>query len=105
MMSRIMQAGVPMPLQKPWRRWEAGSAFARTIPNTLGVYEIADEHGGIVYIGLAGGKSLFGLRGELARQFEGQANAVAAARGRQFRYAENMQSLTRFRDLLHASLR
>ncbi len=89
-----------MPLQKPWRRWEQGRTFAREIPNSLGVYEIADEHGETVYIGMAGGKSLFGLRGELTRQFAGQGNAVAAARGRQFRYEENMQYMTRFRDLL-----
>jgi hypothetical protein len=89
-----------MPLQKPWRRWEDGRAFEREIPNSLGVYEVADEQGEIVYIGMAGGKSLFGLRGELRRQFAGQANAVAAARGRQFRYEENMQYMTRFRDLL-----
>jgi hypothetical protein len=89
-----------MPLHKPWRRWEAGRAFAREIPNSLGVYEIADEHGEIIYIGMAGGKSLFGLRGELTRQFEGRANAVVAARGRQFRFEENMQYMTRFRDLL-----
>jgi len=53
-----------------------------------------------VYIGFAGGRSLFGLRGELKRHFEGAANAVTAERGRQFRYEINMQYMSRYRDLL-----
>ena len=89
-----------MPLNKPWQPWQAGREHERRLSNTLGVYEIADETGAVLYIGFAGGRSLFGIKGELKRHFEGQANAVTAARGRQFRYEVNMQYTTRFRDLL-----
>ncbi|MHB8575204.1 MAG: DUF7508 domain-containing protein [Dehalococcoidia bacterium] len=89
-----------MPLQKPWQRWRPGREYERELSNTLGVYEIADEAGDLIYIGFAGGRSLFGIRGELKRHFEGLANAVTGARGRQFRYEVNMQYMTRYRDLL-----
>ncbi len=89
-----------MPLNKPWQAWQAGREHERRLSNTLGVYEIGDEAGEIVYIGFAGGRSLFGLRGELKRHFEGAANAVTAERGRQFRYEINMQYMSRYRDLL-----
>jgi len=75
-----------VPLQKPWQDWQPGKEHERHLSNTLGVYEIADESGETVYIGFAGGKSHFGLRGELKRHFDGAANAVTAARGRRFRY-------------------
>ena len=36
----------------------------------LGVFQIADEHGEVVFIGYAGGRSLFGLKGELQAMLE-----------------------------------
>ncbi len=89
-----------MPLNKPWQEWRSGREHERRLSNTLGVYEIADEGGEVVYIGFAGGRSLFGLRGELKKHFEGTANATTAERGRRFRYEVNMQYMSRFRDLL-----
>lgn len=89
-----------MPLEKPWQAWRPGREHERAISNTLGVYEIGDEHGDVIYIGFAGGRSLFGLRGELKAHFEGTANVVTAERGRLFRYEVTMQYMSRFRDLL-----
>lgn len=89
-----------MPLDKPWREWEAGRDQERALSNTLGVYEIGDESGDVIYIGFAGGRSLFGLRGELKKHFDGAANAVTAESGRRFRYEVTMQYMSRYRDLL-----
>jgi hypothetical protein len=61
------------------------------VPGQLGVYQLADEGGQVQYIGFAGGRSLFGLRSELAAR-------IAAAHS--FRYEVNMQYQTRYRELL-----
>ena len=55
-------------LNKPWRA--LGNAEVASLPGQLGVYEIADGNGGVRFIGMAGGRSLFGLRGELQRELD-----------------------------------
>ncbi len=50
-------------LDKPWGTFTE-QEVAR-VGGQLGVFELADEQGNVVYIGGAGGRSLFGLRGEL----------------------------------------
>jgi hypothetical protein len=40
----------------------------KATPAQVGVYEIAESAGRVLVIGYAGGRSLFGLRGELARE-------------------------------------
>ncbi|MEO6397336.1 MAG: hypothetical protein ABIP13_02595 [Tepidiformaceae bacterium] len=78
-------------LSKPWLQLNA-ETVAR-VPGQLGVYQLADSERVVVYIGYAGGKSLFGLRSELQRRIdEGAAT--------QFRYEVNMQYLTRYQELL-----
>ena len=57
------------------------------------VPQLADAHEGVLYIGYAGGKSLFGLRSELQRHL-GNTTAVL------FRFEVNMQYLTRHKELL-----
>ena len=37
----------------------------KKLAGNLGVFQLADDNGNIIYIGYAGGKSLFGLRGEV----------------------------------------
>ncbi|MCR9258998.1 MAG: hypothetical protein NXH95_04715 [Pseudomonadaceae bacterium] len=49
-------------LTKPWIPLEEGIAGLR---GHLGVFQLADAQQQIVYIGFAGGNSLFGLRGEV----------------------------------------
>lgn len=71
----------------------------RTVAGTggyLGVYEIQAPDGETIYIGCAGGRSLFGLRGELEREL--------SARGAEHRvrFEVNMQYLTRQQELLMA---
>lgn len=60
----------------------------------VGVYQIQDEAGQVVFIGCAGGRSLFGLRGELEREL------ARRAPGHSFRCENTMQYMTRYRELL-----
>lgn len=78
-------------LDKPWRTLEA-EALAR-VGGQLGVYELGDARGEIVFIGYAGGRSRMGLRGELESHL-GDASL--------FRVEVNMSYLTRYRELLMA---
>ena len=79
-------------LTKPWRSLDAGEV-AR-VPGQLGVYEIAARDGRVMVIGVAGGRSRFGLRGELG------AELARRGPGFRFRVEVNSQYHTRFRELL-----
>jgi len=85
---------MPYPLRptKPWRPLDAAAAAG--LGGHLGVYEIADAAGAVLKIGHAGGRSRFGLRGELARE------AAEGPPGRRFRIEVTAQYLTRWRELL-----
>jgi hypothetical protein len=63
----------------------------------LGVYQLANDAGEIVYIGMAGGRSLFGLKGELQKTL-----AAPPAGVTQFRTEVNMAYRTRRLELLQA---
>ena len=80
-------------LDKPWRPLDAETAGK--LPGQLGIYQIADDGGQVIYIGYAGGRSLFGLRGKLEDEV---ANRRAGAA--QFRVEVNMQYMTRYLELL-----
>jgi hypothetical protein len=71
-------------LDKPWRPLSAEEA-AR-LPGQLGVYQVADAAGAILYIGQAGS--------ELQREFKERGE------GHQFRVEVNMQYRTRWFELL-----
>jgi hypothetical protein len=79
-------------LDKPWRPLTADE-IAR-LPGQLGVYQVADATGAILYIGQAGARAPFGLRSELQREL--------AKRGpsNQFRVEVNQQYRTRWFELL-----
>lgn len=81
-------------LTKPWTELTT-EAVAR-LPGQLGVYEIADARGEVLLIGVAGGRSRFGLRGELQSQLERRGP------GMRFRVEVNMQYLSRYEELLMA---
>lgn len=59
-----------------------------------GVYQIQDASGQVVFIGYAGGRSLFGLRGEVEREL------ASRGPGYSFRCEINMQYMTRYKELL-----
>ena len=80
-------------LDKAWRPLEPETA--RRLPGQLGVYQIADGDGAVLYIGFAGGRSLFGLRGVIERE------AVEPRPGAaQFRVEITMQYMSRHTELL-----
>jgi hypothetical protein len=80
-------------LTKRWR--ELTAEEAAKAPGQMGVYELGDDGGAVLYIGFAGGKSPFGLRSEL------QGHAAARTGGAtRFRYEVNMQYTTRYKELL-----
>lgn len=82
-----------MPLHKPWTAYDAEAA--RRIPGSLGVYQIADAAGSVLLTGYAGGRSRFGLRGEIAAAF----TSADLAGARLFRYEVNQMYLTRWKEL------
>lgn len=76
-------------LEKPWL--ELSAERVAKLPGQMGVYQLADDSSMVLYIGFAGGKSLFGLRSELEKRL-GSAP--------KFRYEVNNQYQTRWRELL-----
>ena len=78
-------------LDKPWIPL-TDENVAR-LAGELGVYQLADSEGRIVRIGYAGGRSLFGLRGELRA-------ALAAGEAARFRTEVTSQYLSRYEELL-----
>ena len=88
-----------MSLSKAWETFDP--AATKAIPPVTGVYEIGDEKGNVVYIGYAGGREPFGIRGCIERHFSGEdPNPVVRERGRRYRYEVNAQYLTRHIELL-----
>lgn len=84
-------------MSKPWRELTAEAVAA--LPGQLGVYQLAEPDGTILRIGYAGGRSLFGLTGELKRELEARQGAPTL-----FRVEVNMQYLTRYEELLMVHL-
>ena len=78
-------------LDKPWRPLDA--ATVADLRGELGVYQLADDAGRLLRIGYAGGRSLFGLRGELGA-------ALAAGEAARFRVEVTAQYLSRYEELL-----
>jgi hypothetical protein len=68
-------------------------ATVQALPGHMGVYQLADTNGQIQFVGYAGGKSLFGLRGEIADQLTKTAAST-------FRVEITTAYLTRYRELL-----
>ena len=79
-------------LDKPWQPLTAEAAGR--LPGQLGVYQIADAKGAILYIGQAGARSPFGLRSELSREAEERGPCC------QFGVEVNMQYRSRWFELL-----
>lgn len=82
-------------IDKPWQPLTAGAV--KRVQGQLGVYQLGDASGNVVYVGYAGGRSLFGLRSELEKHL---GDPSAEGRKAQFRFEVNMQYLTRYKELL-----
>lgn len=88
-----------MPLKKPWQTFDPRAA--KEIPPVTGVYELGDQEGNVLYIGYAGGREPFGMRGRIEGHFsEEERNAVVREGARRYRYEVNAQYLTRHIELL-----
>jgi hypothetical protein len=86
---------MPVRLDKSWI--PLTPAHVTQLPGHLGVYQLADAAGAIVYIGMAGGHSLFGLKGALSDVLQ-----APPAGATQFRYEVTMAYHTRYLELLAA---
>jgi hypothetical protein len=92
-----------MPLTKPWQ--DATPENLGRAPAALGVYEIGDAHGTLLYIGFAGGRSRYGLRGEITNRIGRDDPNAADAGGTKFRYEVNQMYLTRYVELLEREVK
>ena len=81
-------------LTKPWLPFDRGGV-AR-LPGTTGVFQLGDSAGNVLFIGMAGGRSKFGLRGEL------EAHLKAPGEATRFRVEVNTQYMSRYEELLMA---
>jgi hypothetical protein len=80
-------------MTKPWL--ELSTENVKALSAQLGVYQIADASGLVVLIGMAGGRSLFGLRGEVEKALKERPSGAA-----KFRVEVNQQYMTRWQELL-----
>jgi hypothetical protein len=80
----------------PWLPLD--SEHVERLGGHMGVYELAAADGEVMQIGFAGGRSVFGLRGELRRALDEEGDDVAAS----FRYEITTSYLSRYRELLMA---
>lgn len=78
-------------LTKPW---VAIDEALGVLHGHLGVFQLANADGEVIFIGYAGGKSLFGIRAEVAAAAERVPNAVSV------RYEITTAYLSRFRELM-----
>ena len=63
------------------------------LPGHMGVFELASSGGEILFIGFAGGRSMFGLRGEVLA-------GLPATEATRFRVEVTTAYLTRYQELL-----
>lgn len=80
-------------LNKPWI---PSTEVLEQLRGNLGVFEFADEQEQILFIGFAGGKSAFGLKGEVAKALQTHGSAQFV------RYEVTSTYHTRYRELLMA---
>ena len=77
-------------LSKPWNQLDTASGLS----GQLGVYQLGDDSGEVLLIGYAGGRSRFGMRGEVKNALE---RVTAATR---YRVEITTAYLTRYQELL-----
>ena len=78
--------------------WIPVSEVFTSLKGNLGVFEFANVQREVVFIGFAGGKSQFGLKGEVASALEKYSDIAA------FRFEITTAYHTRYRELLMAHI-
>jgi hypothetical protein len=84
-------------MTKPWR--PLTTEQAKKLSGNLGVYQLANDAGDVVYIGAATGLSRYGLRGEVMDKAD-----APPANATQFRIEVNTAYRTRHGELLAAHM-
>lgn len=88
-----------MPLKKPWETFDP--AEWKELSGSYGVYELADAEDTVIFIGYAGSRARFGLRGKIMDHFsEQESNPAIRGRLAKFRYEVNSMYYSRWIDLL-----
>ncbi|HLC41494.1 MAG TPA: hypothetical protein VJO34_07675 [Methylomirabilota bacterium] len=86
-------------IRMPWTEFDPTNT--KSISGSNGVYEVADEQGGVIYVGYAGGKDLFGIRGKIMQHFSSdEPNPVIRARARRYHYEVTSMWLSRWVEIL-----
>lgn len=80
-------------LRGDWQQLDATSVAK--VGGHMGVYELSSPKGAVFFIGFAGGRSVFGLRGELQAKLESFGD-----RDMWFRSEINTAYLSRYKELL-----
>src|SRR5579872_1689647 len=80
-----------------WRQLEPESIAQ--VGGHMGVYELSSPKGDVIFVGYAGGRSVFGLRGELEAK-----RAANAARDTWFRCEVTTAYLSRYKEVLMVHL-
>jgi hypothetical protein len=84
----------PWEIRHPWETYDP--AKHRDYSGSYGIYELADADQNIIYVGMAGGQAIYGLRGKIAGHFSAaETNPVIRERARYFRYEINNMYLSR----------
>ncbi len=78
------------------KAWEPLDVAYTRLRGNLGVFQFADAAGDVIYIGFAGGRTLYGLKGEV----HDMAGLIPTAT--QVRWEVNTAYQSRFRELLWA---
>ena len=78
-------------LQKPWL---SSAEALRQVRGQMGVYQLANEAGEVIFVSYAGGRSLGGLRGEISRSLTERSEAT------QVRFEITTSYLSRYKELL-----
>lgn len=74
--------------------WVAATDAVQRLAGNLGVYQLANTQGQILFIGYAGGNSAFGLKGVVRQALEDQADAAWV------RWEVNTAYMSRYKELL-----
>jgi hypothetical protein len=94
-------------IRMPWKDWSAfadtplwGKAAAK-LSGSNGIYELADASGGVIYVGYAGSRARFGLRGKLKDHFSDlELNPEIRGKARFFRYEVTSSYLSRWVEVI-----
>jgi hypothetical protein len=90
-----------------WKNWDefrdvpVWGPPARKLSGSNGIYELADENMRVVYVGYAGSRARYGLRGKLMDHFsDREPNLEIRGKARYFRYEVTSSYLSRWTEVI-----